>query len=201
MQSVITTLRAGFVRVPNQTRPRLTLTAACVTLCSCIYPLFPRTPIYDDVVAIDGSNPGTDAHAHDHATDDATALSDANTDSPSGPPVLNDCLPSLYEDQSAPAADRTVYFGGTGPSRGNTYAPMCMIISPGQSVHFVGDLLAHPLSPGTGFEDTAAGSPNNPITRTASGQDITFSFPAPGVYPYFCETHVLDGMTGVVWVK
>jgi plastocyanin len=78
-----------------------------------------------------------------------------------------------------------------------------MIIAAGQTVRFEGSLSAHPLAPGNA-DDEAAGSPNNPITATSSGNSVEFTFDEPGTFAYFCELHSFGagmGMAGAIHVR
>jgi plastocyanin len=185
--------------------------------------LYPALPVYDDdVVAVDALDDleptdagldagddapesGPDGDAGDAGAADAVHRHDAPGDAPPDivvPPMIwNDCTYRAYIDRSAAAAVRTVEFGGTGASSEYTYAPACIVVAPGQSVQFEGNFGAPPLSPGISETDTTAGSPNNPITRTADGTSRAVAFPARGIYPYFCETHQQAGMAGAVWVR
>jgi plastocyanin len=138
---------------------------------------------------------------------DVSAMDDASDDVTQGPnnpysgPPLNNCMPSNFVDRSDPAADRTIYFGGTGTSADFTYDPPCMHIAAGQMVTFVGSFANHPLSPGTGATTTTAGSANNPIQPLMDSQSDAVKFPATGTYPFFCQFHVSIGMAGVVEVE
>lgn len=112
---------------------------------------------------------------------------------------LNGCEDSDYVDRSAAGASRTVSFGGQDGSPALGYSPACLIVSAGQSVTFQGDFGVHPFSPGTvsGSGETAG----TPLTNRSSGSTpYAVTFPAPGLYPYYCELHQ-PGMAGVVRVK
>lgn len=111
--------------------------------------------------------------------------------------TYNNC--SYFKDRSADSALRVVTFGGT---IGLNYSPSCMEIAAGQSVSFQGVFGTHPLSPGSGPTATKDGSPNNPITTPAAdATEISFTFPTPGQYPYYCAQHVGGGMVGVIKVR
>jgi plastocyanin len=113
-------------------------------------------------------------------------------------PTFNGCPPEMFVRGSSAS---TVNFGGTAGSPLFGYAPPCLRVAPGAVVTFAGDFSVHPLSPGTSPTTTAAGSANNPIARTESGSSLAVTFPAVGVYPYFCQMHYAAGMAGVVLVE
>jgi len=111
---------------------------------------------------------------------------------------VNGCTPADAEDHSAATAERKVQVG----TMGIVFTPKCMTIKAGQSVSFEGVLAGHPLAPGNASSSTA-GSPNNPIMRTNSGNSVSFTFPTPGAYPFFCEFHSSgagNGMAGAIYV-
>ncbi len=108
---------------------------------------------------------------------------------------LNGCKDSDYSD----ASDGGSINIEVAPGGALEYSPACLIIKAGQKVIFTGNLAFHPLEPGTS-DDPKAGSPNNPIVATESGQSAEFTFPAAGDYPYYCGVHVSLGMAGVVRV-
>lgn len=114
-------------------------------------------------------------------------------------PTLNGCAESAYVDQSAEDGARIVQIA----SAGLVFTPRCLLIAAGQSVTFEGSLAAHPIAPGNANDDTA-GSPDNPIQPTSSGRSVSFAFPEPGTYPYFCELHGFgdgSGMSGTIHVR
>jgi plastocyanin len=113
-------------------------------------------------------------------------------------PTLNGCTSADYVDHSADV-ERVITIAGAGL----TYSPKCMIIAAGQVVRFQGSLTAHPLSPGNP-EDPEAGSADNPIAPTSTGQSIEVTFPAAGTYPYHCTLHAFgagQGMAGSIHVR
>ncbi len=114
-----------------------------------------------------------------------------------GPATLNGCGTANFVDRTASTALRTVSFGGTS---GFAYSPKCITIAAGQQVMFSGDFTTHPLRPGVGGNATA-GSANNPIVATGTGNTASFTFPAAGSYPYNCLLHDGSGMNGVVKVQ
>jgi len=111
---------------------------------------------------------------------------------------VNGCTPAMAEDRSGATAERKVQVGAVGL----TFTPKCMTIKAGQSVSFEGTLAGHPLAPGNASSATA-GSPNNPIMRTATGSSVSFTFPTPGAYPFYCEYHSSGAgkdMAGAIYV-
>ena len=112
---------------------------------------------------------------------------------------INGC--TSFPDMTGPGSMRTVNFGG---NLGNTYAPPCMGIAVNQSVTFSGAFNLHPLMPGLAPSQQGgpdAGSPNNPIQATNSGNSSTFGFPTAGVYPFYCSLHQGQGMFGAIQVR
>ncbi len=111
-------------------------------------------------------------------------------------PGINGC--TTFTNATMTSASRTINFGG---SLGNAYDQKCLAVAAGQSVIWSGDFSAHPLQPGLAPSQQAgadAGSPNNPIQSTNSGNSVTFTFATPGYYPYYCSLHQAQGMFGTV---
>jgi plastocyanin len=111
--------------------------------------------------------------------------------------TFNGC--TTFMDQSGQTASRTITFPGNVAGT-FAYSPKCMQIAVGQMATWSGTLTAHPLRPGVGANATA-GSPNNPITATNTGNSVSFTFPTAGVYPYNCSIHDSLGMNGAILVK
>lgn len=132
------------------------------------------------------------------------------TDTPNDAgPTTNGCTAAMFVDRTAPAAARTVGFGGAEGSGPFTYSPRCMTVAAGQTVTFTAGSTStfgvHPLSPGTADAmgtQVDGGSPNTPIPRVTDGnmRMVTVTFPTAGTYPYFCEFHA-PGMAGVIQVR
>jgi plastocyanin len=113
-------------------------------------------------------------------------------------PGINGC--TTFTNATAAGASRTINFGG---SFGNAYDQKCLAVAAGQSVTWMGTFSAHPLQQGLAPSQQGgadAGSPNNPIQNTNSGDSVTFIFATPGVYPYYCSVHQAQGMFGTVSV-
>ena len=114
-------------------------------------------------------------------------------------PDFNGCTASDYEDQSAADALRIIGIA----TQGLTFTPPCLTIKAGQTVRWEGSLSAHPIAPGNP-DDPEAGSAENPILETSSGQSVEFTFTDAGTFPYYCELHAFgdgQGMAGVVHVR
>lgn len=125
--------------------------------------------------------------------------SEEPTTTPPDPSSINGCEPDSYEDHSDADDPRVVGVG----AQGLKFTPPCMLIAVGQTVTFEGSLSAHPLGPGRP-DDPTAGSPDNPIERTASGSSAEFRFEGAGTFPYFCELHGFGsgmGMVGAIYVR
>jgi plastocyanin len=161
-------------------RTSLLATAVLVSVTSCLYPSIPAR--------------------YTHGTTDAGTVVTDGSPAQAGR-VLNGCTSAMFTDRTAPSASRTVSFGGANGSDEFAFAPACVTIAAGHTVSFQGPFYLHPLSPGTGPSTTGNGSPNNPIPRTAAGEALEVRFPAPGLYPFYCEMHRASGMAGVVWVR
>jgi plastocyanin len=112
---------------------------------------------------------------------------------------LNNCVDTGYTDLSKASATRMIM-----PVTGKlAFDVPCMEIAAGQSVMFMWNYASHPLMPGIAPShpnDTGATEPS-PIPMKSSGANGTFTFPAPGYYPYYCSLHEASGMMGVVKVK
>lgn len=135
---------------------------------------------------------GDDGAAIDAPVADA-AIDGATIDGPNADasPFVNNCTPALAVDRRDGAAERVVTFVGL------IYTPGCIRIAAGQTVTFRGDFLAHPLVGGILAGGGGSPDPGSPITATSTGAEATFTFPAAGIYPYYCVTHAADLMGGV----
>jgi plastocyanin len=113
-------------------------------------------------------------------------------------PGINGC--TSFTNATMAGASRLITFGG---SLGNAYDQKCLAVAAGQSVTWSGTFSAHPLQPGLAPSQQGgpdAGSPNNPIQMTNSGNTLIVTFATPGVYPYYCSLHQAQGMFGTVEV-
>jgi plastocyanin len=172
---------------PLRGRGALLAAVACATLSACGA---------DDSMA-DGADMGREmSMAGSESNGSGSAGSPSSGDEPA---ALNGCTAAEYEDLSAGDAERVIEIAAAGLS----FTPPCMTIAAGQTVRFEGSLSAHPLAPGNA-DDHAAGSPNNPIVATSSGNSAEFTFDAPGTFAYFCELHSFGagmGMAGAIHVE
>lgn len=107
------------------------------------------------------------------------------------PDLVNDCTRTGAVDLTAANADRTV------AQVGISYMPACLRIEVGQAVTWTADFVAHPLSSGSPSGGAQAGSP---IVETITGSTVTFTFPAAGVFGFWCEEHG-RAMMGAVYVE
>ena len=143
-------------------------------------------PVTIDAPAIDA---GVDGPAIDAAID-ALAIDASAFD-------VNGCTLATATDLTA-AGTPTVTFGG---AAGFVYAPKCARISVGQAVTFSGTFASHPLRAGVVVGGVPQPQPGGPIASTDTGTTATFTFPAAGVFPYYCSLHGGGGMNGVVYVQ
>ena len=141
-----------------------------------------------DAAVIDAPTP-IDAPATDAAID-AAAVDASAVD-------VNGCTLATATDLTA-AGTPTVAFGG---AAGFVYAPKCARISVGQAVTFSGDFASHPLRAGVVVGGVPQPQPGGPIVSTDTGTTASFTFPAAGVFPYYCNLHGGGGMNGVVYVQ
>lgn len=114
-------------------------------------------------------------------------------------PTLNGCKASQYKDLSGSSSKRVIGIA----VKGLTFTPKCITIAKGQTVRWEGSLSTHPLAPGNA-DNGEAGSPNNPIELTSSGQSVEFTFPNSGTFPYYCTVHGFGngkGMSASINVK
>jgi plastocyanin len=87
----------------------------------------------------------------------------------------------------------------------NKWDPANTTIRPGGTVTFrITGGVTHPVKSGTGsdlngdgrFDDSGCGADQ----MAAVGDSCQVKFPKAGTFPYFCQTHVTQGMTGVIQV-
>jgi plastocyanin len=80
------------------------------------------------------------------------------------------------------------------------YAPACLKVAKGATVKFTSDFAMHPLEPSKTRGNTA----DNPIMKTTTGTEASFTFSKPGIYGYFCGFHGVSdngkNMAGAIWV-
>jgi plastocyanin len=150
-----------------------------------------------------GGAPSGAAGARNGAGENAAGAPPNAAGAPAEPapviPTLNGCKAADYVDLSADDAARTILIA----AEGLTFSPKCMIVAAAQTVTWQGSLSAHPLAPGNAA-DAEAGSPGNPIPKVTSGSSVQVTFPAAGIYPYYCQLHSFSsgqGMAGTVYVR
>jgi plastocyanin len=92
----------------------------------------------------------------------------------------------------------TVRFGGALDLR---YEPACFRISPATQVTFSGAFDEHPLVGGEVSAGEKMPDPSSPFGGpTSSGSAKTFTLPAAGPFPLYCDIHALIGMKGAAFV-
>jgi hypothetical protein len=140
-------------------------------------------------MAVDGaadSTPDSAADLPPDMTPDTTPDVTADTFADVNPIALNGCL--VYEDRTAPLADRALNFVGAIANE----AERCMKVKASTSVCFsTGSFAAHPLIP-------FGGDTPNPIPSKSEGTEVCVGFLTPGVFGYKCNVH--PTMTGAIWV-
>ena len=88
---------------------------------------------------------------------------------------------------SSAATNHTVLFGD---QVGFAYSPNSMSVNVGDTVTWVGDFAAHPLSAVSVPTDAA-------WFHVATGTSFSYVVLKAGTYNYQCDFHALDGMTGL----
>lgn len=108
--------------------------------------------------------------------------------------LLNGCDAATAEDHTADATT-------TVTTAGLTFTPACITIATGASVKFTSSSFAvHPLFGGEIDGTVKTPDATSPIAATTTGTEVTFAFPAAGIFPYYCDEHGPGGMAGVVYV-
>lgn len=110
---------------------------------------------------------------------------------------LNGCVPAGAADHTQlPAVTVTFPVGFS-----SAYDKPCIRVTAGTSVTFSGDFTFHPLQGGVVLGTALTPATSGPFaTATSSGTSKAFTMAATGRYPYYCATHGLAGMKGVVFV-
>jgi len=104
----------------------------------------------------------------------------------------NDCSADGY------VAATSISFGG---ELGTAYDPRCVSIGVGDSVTWSGDFAIHPLRGGYYDGSMLVPDSSSPIEPTNTGMELTTTFSAAGIYPFYCDFHGAFGMTGSVKVE
>ena len=96
---------------------------------------------------------------------------------------------------AAPDSQQTVRVEMRGGPAGEppVFVPDTITVAPGTTVTWFTTTGTHTTTSDTGLWDSGR--------RLASGEEYSFRFNAPGVYPYFCEPHLDRGMIGRVIVS
>jgi len=92
----------------------------------------------------------------------------------------------------------TIEFGA---GNGERYRPRCVTIGVGEAVHFKGDFARHPMTGGAVLDGEAVRDPLSPLPFVSAGTEAVFRADRPGVYPFYCQSHWILGMNGVVYVR
>lgn len=130
---------------------------------------------------------GQDSGGQDATGQDSSAQDSGGGDASDGGGAVNGC--TTFTDMTA---DGGVITGPSGavPSQ---YSPNCVHIKPGQSVTWNSNFTFHPLT-------ASGGTTPSPITLTATGTTVTFTFPNAGTYGFECQIHTTS-MFGAVEVQ
>ncbi len=91
-----------------------------------------------------------------------------------------------------------IRFGGL---VGYAYDPPCVAVHPGARIVFTGPFDAHPIAAGRVDDGLPTADEASPIRERIEGGELSFSAPTPGLYGYFCNMHVVDGMMGAIVVR
>lgn len=84
---------------------------------------------------------------------------------------------------------------------GFSFVPAAVTIDAGETVTWINsEGEVHTTTNGTGFEDPDWGTLWNFWFLNGPEEAVSYTFKAPGVYPYFCLLHLDVGMTGTVTV-
>src|SRR5579862_1521222 len=144
---------------------------------------------------------GTDAGGNvDSGTPDSGAMDSGTADSGTPDSGSSDAGQDLAPCTAADyvTTPTTITFPGNGTF---AYTPKCLTVTVNSMVTFSGAFTNHPLTPST------RGTQPSPIMLTNTGTTQTFTFSAPGFYPYYCGFHGADdglgglGMAGVIQVQ
>jgi plastocyanin len=110
------------------------------------------------------------------------------------PDPIHGCTPEDADDQTG-KTDVTV------TEKDFKYTPACLKVSKGTNVKFSVDFELHPTLGGDFTDNFETPDPASPIKETRMGTEATFTLPAAGTFPYYCDTHASIGMVGVIYVE
>ena len=113
--------------------------------------------------------------------------------------ALNNCLEGDFLDQRGQAEIQIANDDPTNPFR---YRPRCVMISEGTRVIFraVPNFGMHPLFGGVVSGGQPTIDPESPIGSISSGTEAERLLVDAGEFPYFCDVHFAQGMTGSIQV-
>ena len=109
--------------------------------------------------------------------------------------ALNNCLDGDFLDQRGLADIEIANSDPTNPFR---YRPRCVTISEGTRITFraIPNFGMHPLYGGVVAAGQAPIDPDSPIGSMTSGTEALRVIVQSGEFPYFCDVHWAQGMTG-----
>lgn len=113
--------------------------------------------------------------------------------------ALNNCLDGDFVDQRGLADIEIANSDPTNPFR---YRPRCVTISEGTRIFFraVPNFGMHPLYGGVVAAGQATIDPDSPIGSISNGTEAERVILQSGEFPYFCDVHFAQGMTGSIRV-
>jgi len=113
--------------------------------------------------------------------------------------ALNNCIESDFQDQRGRAE---IQIANDNPTNMFVYRPRCVKISEGTRVTFraVPNFGMHPLYGGVVSGGQATIDPTSPIGTISSGTEEQRILTDAGEFPYFCDVHFANGMSGSIRV-
>lgn len=113
--------------------------------------------------------------------------------------ALNNCADGDFQDQRGQAE---IQIANDNPTNPFVYRPRCVTISEGTRILFraLPNFGMHPLYGGVVSGGSATIDPDSPIGSMSSGTEIERTIFDSGEFPYFCDVHFGNGMTGSVRV-
>lgn len=113
--------------------------------------------------------------------------------------ALNGCTDGQFIDYRGLASLRIANDDPTNPFR---YRPRCAIVSEGTRIEFaaVPNFGMHPLYGGVVDAGQATIDPDSPIGSITQGTEAERLMSASGEWPFFCDIHFNQGMSGSIQV-
>jgi plastocyanin len=111
-----------------------------------------------------------------------------------GGPLLNGCTKATASDQTGNAV---VVIS----TMGFAYTPACMLVDAGTTIQMKLKFGIHPTLPGSVENGIGTIDEGSPIPTTTTGESAEFAMPDAGAFPYFCNSHLVGGMLGVIYVE